>query len=293
MFCRVYVAYHEFGSNRFLKYGGVTVERNIRYGDRKTQTFSLYRKSERVLPVVINFHGGAIAGRNKNHRRAFCVSLAKHDVAVMNVEYKGETSLGAKECLKQAETILAYLKEHHKSLALSVDKVFLAGDDVGAYVAAWLALKAPDYGIRVIGVIGLSGLYDIIGHAKETQYYSTQYHLLKKFFKIDLKKIGESSNVETLAEVSVTHKIDRDYPPTFIAHSVHDEFAPEQGDLMRGALEQYGVNCWEFKAVHERVYHNFHLNTQTRATQAVMAYLEEFILEALGGGIYRNEYREI
>lgn len=141
---RLYVARREKNANVGLRYEGVTVERNVRYGERKYQTFSLYRKSERTLPIVINFHGGGVVGRTKNSRRAFCVSIARElDVAVMNVEYRGETRLGARACLEEVEKLFPYLKESAKSLALDVDKVFLVGDGIGAYLASYLATVAP------------------------------------------------------------------------------------------------------------------------------------------------------
>ncbi len=291
---KVYMLRREKNANRGLHYEGVTVERNIRYGERKLQTFSLYRKSERVLPIVINFHGGAVNGRSKNIRRAFCVWLASRlDAAVLNVEYRGEVMLGANECLKEAEKLFAYLKETYKSLALDVDKVILVGDGVGAYLASYLSTIAPNYGVRVLGMAGFCGLYDIIKHAKENQYYSTQYYFLKKFFKVDLKKTFNRSVSTLLGEMSVTHLVDEDYPPCFIAHSLHDEFLPEQGENMANVLMQNRVYCWQFKVVNERCYHNFHLDKKSRASTAVMEYLYDFINEALSGGIYRNEYREI
>ena len=291
---RLYVAKREKYSGAVLRYEGVTVERNVRYGERKTQTFSLYRKSERVLPVIINFHDGAVAGRNKNTRRALCVSLASQlDVAVMNVEYKGETSLGVKRCLKETEKILEYLGEHHKSLALNPDKVFLLGDGIGAYVASSLALLNGKYNVNVLGVIGLCGLYDTIGHAKENQYYATQYHLMKTFFDIDLKLATDREVVRALDETSVNRTLSEDYPPCFIAHTIHDEFLPTQGEVMVKALKQQRVSVWEFKVVGERLYHNFFLEKKSNASRSMLSYLKEFVEEALRGGIYRNEYREI
>lgn len=284
----------EKNANRGLHYDGVTVERNIRYGERKLQTFSLYRKSERILPIIINFHGGAVANRNKNIRRGFCVWLASNlDVAVVNVEYRGEVSLGAKECLKEVEKLLTYLKESHKSLALDIDKVIFVGDGIGAYIASYLAKASINHDIRALGVVGLSGLYDAIRHAKENQYYSTQRYFLKKFFKLDLRKGTERSISALLADMSITHLIDEDYPPCFLAYSLHDEFLPEQGENMANVLMQNRVYCWQFKVVHESYYHNFHLDKKSTASIATMEYLYSFINEALSGGIYRNEYREI
>ena len=290
---RLYVAKREKYSGTVLKYEGVTVERNVRYGERKIQTFSLYRKSERVLPVILYFHDGAVAGRNKNSRRSICVSLASHlDVAVMNVEYKGETSLGVRDCLKETEKILEYLGEHHKSLALNPEKVFLMGDGIGAYVATSLALKNGKYGVNVIGVLGLCGLYDTIVHAKENQYYPTQYHLMKKFFGIDLKHASEREVAKTLDETSVNRVLTEDYPPCFIAHTMLDEFLPTQGDVMVKALKQKRVSVWEYRVVGEKLYHNFFLR-KSKASRSIKSYVNEFIEEALRGGIYRNEYREI
>ena len=121
-----YVRRSEKDVNRNIKYGEVVVERNIRYGERKSQTFSLYRKSAKPLPTFIYFHGGALAGRNKNCRRAFCVEVAKMGVAVLNVEYKGEVNLGAKECLKEVEKILPFLKSIVPVLLLTWTNSLLA-----------------------------------------------------------------------------------------------------------------------------------------------------------------------
>lgn len=291
---RLYVARREKNANVGLRYEGVTVERNVRYGERKYQTFSLYRKSERTLPIVINFHGGGVVGRTKNSRRAFCVSIARElDVAVMNVEYRGETSLGARACLEEVEKLFPYLKESAKSLALDVDKVFLVGDGIGAYLASYLATVAPKYDVRVIGVCGFSGLYDTITHAKENQYYPTQYHLLKKFFRVDLKRATEWMITTELNEMSVTKRVNEDYPPCFLVHSVHDEFLPEQGDHFAEVLRSFGVYCFRFKVVYERLYYNFHLDRKSAISGRVMKFLFTFINEALNGGIYRNEHREI
>lgn len=289
LFVRLYLAFRERNANRGFRYEGVTVDKNIRYGDRKFQTFSLYRKSERVLPVIINFHGGAIAGRKSYERRAFCVALAANlDVAVINVEYRGETSLGAKECLKETEKILLYLAMNYRSLAISINKVLLLGDEMGAYVASCLATKAGEHGIGVLGVIGLCGLYDALELAKENQHY-----LMKKFFKDALKKAPESSLASALSELSVTRMIDENYPPCFIAHTAHDEFLPEQGPKMVSALKQKGVYCYEFKAVYELCYHNWHIDRKNALRKPVMEYLRTFIEEALQGRINKNEYREV
>ena len=294
LWMRLYIGRREKYANYDLRYEGVTVERNVRYGDRKSQTFSLYRKGEKELPTFIYFHGGALASRSKNCRRAFCVELAKMGVAVLNVEYRGEVNLGAKECLKEAETILSFFKEHSPSLALNVDKLFIGGDELGAYVASYLGAQARKYDLRPSGVVLFSGFYDAIRHAKGNSYYSTQYHFIKKFFKLDLKKAQWDSSISSaLADASITRLIDEEYPPTFICHSVHDEFLSEQGDILVKALKQKNVYCFEFKAVYEKEYHNFHLNRKSRAGEAVKEYLSTFIEEAMDGGIYRNEHREI
>lgn len=289
-----YVRRSEKDVNRNIKYGEVVVERNIRYGERKSQTFSLYRKSAKPLPTFIYFHGGALAGRNKNCRRAFCVEVAKMGVAVLNVEYKGEVNLGAKECLKEVEKILPFLKEHCASLALNLDKLFIGGDELGAYIASYLGAQAIKYDLRPYGVALFSGFYNPISHAKSNTYYSTQYQFIKRFYKIDLKKAHWDSSVSnTLNDMSITKMIDEEYPPTFICYSTHDEFLGGQGEGFVKALKQKGIYCFEFKAVVERVYHNFHLHQKTRPAQAVKEYLATFIEEALEGGIYRNEHREI
>lgn len=291
---RSYVSRREKYANSDVKYAGVTVERNIRYGERKSQTFSLYRSSEKRAPIFIYFHGGALVGRTKKWRRGFCVDVAKLGFAVLNVEYKGEVTLGAKECLEEVEKLLPFLVEQGSSLALDLDKLFIGGDEIGAYIASYLAIKAEKYGLRPYGVTLFSGFYDAVSHAKSNSYYSTQYHFIKKFFKVDLKLAqGNRAISDQLNELSVSRMVESDFPPVFICHSVNDEFLPEQGEIMVKALKQKGVSVWEFWAISETRYHNFHLNRRSKENQSVMEYLSTFLAEALGGGIYRNEHREI
>ncbi|MBO7178310.1 MAG: alpha/beta hydrolase [Clostridia bacterium] len=291
---RWYVARREKFANYDLSFEGVTVERNIRYGERKGQVFSLYRKSKKRLPVFVYFHGGALAGRTKSARRALCAEIAKLGVAVLNVEYKGEVALGAKECLAESEKILAYLKENYSALAVDIDRLILGGDELGAYVASYLATKAENYGIRPVGVALHSGYYDAIRHAKENSYFDSQYKFIKKFYKIDLKQASFDSSVSTyLKSMSVTSMVTEDFPSTFICHSVNDEFLPEQSSAMVKALTQKDVYIWEFKAIDRVVYHNFHLDRKSGESQVVMEYLSAFIKEAVDGGVYSNEYREI
>ena len=291
---RWYVARREKYANYDLRFEGVTVERNIRYGERKGQVFSLYRKSKKRLPVFVYFHGGALAGRTKGARRAFCAEIAKLGVAVLNVEYKGEVMLGAKECLEECEKILAYLKERSTTLGIDIDRLIFGGDELGAYVASYLATKAENYGIRPVGVVLFSGYYDAIRHAKENSYFESQYQFIKKFYKIDLRRASFDNSVSTyLKSMSVTSMVTEDFPSTFICYSANDEFLPEQSGAMIKAIKQKDVYLWEFKAVDKVVYHNFHLDRRTKESQVVMEYLSAFIKEAVDGGVYSNEYREI
>ena len=291
---RTYIACKERNANRSFHLDGVVVERNVKYGERKGQVFSIYRPEKRKLPTVVYFHGGALVGRGKFFRRSFIADIARMGLTVLNVEYKGEVVLGAKECLNRAEDLLRFLKDNADSLKIDLDKLFFMGDELGAYVASHLALKAPNYDMRARGCVFLSGFYDPLAHAKGTSYYSTQYHFIKRFFGVDLKTArGDSTLVPKLREMSITRTLSEDYPPCLVVYSLRDEFIPEQGDALREALKAKEVSCWTYKVVYEKAYHNFHLNRNSPLSTSVMEYVNTFIKEALGGGIYRNEHREV
>lgn len=287
-----YMAFKELRYNRNISYGDVTVGKGLKYAGGKHDSFDIYRAPGNNQPVLINFHGGVLAGRNRRSRKAFCIDLAKEGLCVINVGYSHHARLGVEKAIENVYKIIDFVFNNATALSLDTNNVLIAGDEMGAYFAGRVVDKAIKNNVKIKGFIGLSGLYDLLRHTKENNKFSTQFELMKKFFNVNLRVVNQAQK-QHLKELSITYQVTEDYPPTFIAHSEHDEFTPEQGNAIAKALTNHGILLWEFKAVEERCPSNWHLNRSLPQAVACMNYLREFIKAVLSGNINKNEYREI
>ncbi|MBO5776493.1 MAG: alpha/beta hydrolase [Clostridia bacterium] len=289
---KTYLAFKELPYNRNTRYGEVTVGKGLKYSDGKHDSFDIYRLTGNNQPVLINFHGGALIGRKRQGRKAFCIDIAREGFCVINVNYRHNARFGAEATIENAYKIIGFVLNNASALSLDTQNIFISGDETGAFLGGHIVAKALKNNVKIKGFIGLSGLYDLLRHTKENNKFSTQFELMHKFFDVDLRVVNPAQK-QHLKELSVTYHVSDDFPPVFIAHSEYDEFTPEQGDAIAKALTNHNVTLWEFKAVEERCSNNWHLNGKLPQAQSCLNFLKEYLNAVLSGKNIKNEYREI
>lgn len=274
--------------------GELDVEKDISYGEGKKERLDLYRPkdAEGVLPVIVNFHGDAMAFGKKEYRRGFCARIAEYGYAVINAEYGDARSAGGFEnSLKSTRRVLSWLSANGEKYGLDCSHVVLAGDAIGALMAFSLPLDRYD-GICIVGVMGYSGIYDVPELFSQDVEFNLHYDVIRDMFGISGKNGFTDEEARRIRATAVTRAVTPDYPPAFIVHSVGDRIAPRQGEIMVKALIRNNVPVTEFKVVYAREEHNFHLES-FKYIERLNAFEREFLLSVTKGGTALNKYIEV
>jgi acetyl esterase len=114
-----------------------------------------------AAPVVLHLHGGAFVSGGLDNGRAVASLLAEAGAAVMSIAYPLAPQHRFPEGLEAAFGALEWLNRTRGRLASRKSRVFVAGEEAGANLAAALALMARDrQGPDLAGQILLSPMVD-------------------------------------------------------------------------------------------------------------------------------------
>jgi acetyl esterase/lipase len=139
-----------------------TSETQIR-ADALSLPMRIYRSEATgpAAPVVLHLHGGAFVSGGLDNGRAVASLLAEAGAAVMSVAYPLAPQHRFPEGLEAAFGALEWLNRTRGRLANRKSRVFVAGEEAGANLAAALALMARDrQGPELAGQILLSPMID-------------------------------------------------------------------------------------------------------------------------------------
>jgi acetyl esterase/lipase len=142
--------------NATVPTGGVTVTRDVAYGEGPRRMLDIYRPDKPgPLPVVVFFYGGSWRDGKKADYKFVAAALARHGVLAVVPDYRVFPEV-------------AWTFAHIASYGGDTSHLFLMGHSAGAYIAAMLALD-PDFlaahGVNrdaLAGMIGLAGPYDFL-----------------------------------------------------------------------------------------------------------------------------------
>ncbi len=272
----------------------LVTEKDLSYGDSKKQKLDLYRpqNAEGILPVIVNFHGDAMALGKKEYRRGFCARLAEEGYAVINVEYDDARTVGGFEnSLAGTKRVFSWMTANAGKYGLDCSKVVLVGDAIGALTAFSLPLDKYE-GVEIVGVMGYSGIYDVPELFSRDVKFNLHYDVIRDMFGISGKNGFTEEQASRIRATAVTRAVTPDYPAVFIAHSVFDGIAPEQGEVMVKALLRKGVPVTEFKVAYLNAGHNFHLESVACA-ERLQAFEREFLSRVTKGEPALNKYVEV
>ena len=155
--------------NATVPKGGLTITRDVAYGDLPRQTLDIYRPADATntaLPVVVFFYGGSWNSGSKAMYPFVAATLARTGAIVIVPDYRVYPAVKYPDFLRDCARAVAWVERHPEQTGAGA--LFLMGHSAGAYNAmmlgldpAWLrdaGLPAP----RIAGVIGLAGPYDFL-----------------------------------------------------------------------------------------------------------------------------------
>lgn len=242
----------------------------------------LYRRPHTGrLPVILYLHGGAGAPTGRQHRKGICRALAESGCAVLCPDIT-KNSLTAQ--LNKIASLAEWVTRNTQTYGLDADRIILAGDGVGAFLALAFcrALTDAGYAERVgfpkalpvpAGAVFFSGIYDFSNIPEKGAPSGFYKRLTKAVFAAGVTEEIRRSPLFTLPRAGLKPS----FPPVFFAHSPGDIYCRGQGEILRKALESACVQYWEFCAADSRSPHIWNLNPENEDARACNLAAGDFI----------------
>lgn len=263
---------HTWGKGDRKRDAGLTTPEDIKrfddisYGaNTKYQVLDVYRpkNAEGVLPVIVNFHGGAWIYGDKELYQFYCMNLAQHGFAVVNASYRLAPEYKFPSALEDMNEVLTWTLENAQMYGFDTNNMFAVGDSAGAHLLSLYcsamsnSTYASTYKIRIpeklqFRAICLNcGVYGLDGIALDDKQNRT---LLKQF----LPKKGSQEELEMITPL---RHMTKHFPPTYVMTAPGD-FLKDQAPLMDKKLTELGVeHVFKIYGTEENpLTHVFHCN---------------------------------
>ena len=154
---------------------GVICSTDIAYADDgiKAQLLDIYRledSQEKILPVIINVHGGGLIIGNKEFNRYFCALLCKKGFLVYSIEYRLIPDCLIYDQIADVFMAMDYIKERLAADGGDSSHVYMAGDSGGACLITYVnaiqnstniarAANVTPSGLRINALGLISGMF--------------------------------------------------------------------------------------------------------------------------------------
>jgi len=211
---------------------GASISKDIYYAGttEKMQALEIIRPqhNKSILPVIVHIHGGGwIYGHKDSYYKYYCMALATHGYAVLNINYRLAFDHPFPACVQDIFSVFAWLSTHASSQRLDLHNVFLVGDSAGAHLSALCAQihgsKALQkrYGVLAspiaIKALGLScGVYDFDRHIADDHDPMTVPMFKTVFGRNDFRRHP------LYRFSSVSHNLDASFPPAYVLSTKSD-----------------------------------------------------------------------
>ena len=224
-------------------------------------------------PVIINIHGGGWNHGSKDDQGGFNIFF-KQGWAVANMEYRLMQVAKAPGCVQDTRCMLIYLIKNAKALNIDPNKIVIMGGSAGAHLALMGGLLANDHkfdtncpgvdNIKVAAIIDKYGIADV---------WDWGNGVIKS--KSVANWLGANNNADFARSVSPIFYVNKNSPPTFIAHGNADTTVPYQQsvDLHKKFLEM-GVKT-DFMTVEGGGHGKWTKEQNDEVNKGIMKFLRE------------------
>lgn len=121
---------------------GVQVQTDIPYIDDgdKAHLMDIYRpegSEDKLLPVIVNIHGGGLLIGNKEFNRFFCAKLAKLGYLVFSIEYRLVPDCMVYDQFYDVCSAFRYIQAHLADYKGDTEHIYGVADSGGAYLLTY------------------------------------------------------------------------------------------------------------------------------------------------------------
>jgi acetyl esterase/lipase len=224
-------------------------------------------------PVVINIHGGGWNHGDKETQGGFSIYF-KQGYAVANMEYRLMQVGKAPAAVEDTRCMLIYLIKNAKALNIDVNKIIISGTSAGAHLALMGGLLMNDHrfdtncpGVDNIKVAAIISKYAI------SDVWDWGNGVIKS--KSVANWLGTNNNADFAKTVSPMTYVNKNSPPTFVAHGNADIVVPYQQSVdLHKKLVEIGVKT-EFITIEGGGHGKWTKEQNADVDKAVVKFLKE------------------
>lgn len=258
--------------------------------ERRSKCEFIYKNNVRKkLPVIIFLHGGGWVSGYKKVRRFYCYEYAERGFFVVNVDYEYAPYKKHPYQVQQVLDLLSMLVERKDELNIDMERVVLAGDSAGAYLAAITAaivccdgydkagVKCKREGeFNVRAVLSICGAFDASELIENPKLGMTTF--LSAFTGVKVKYLSEVLSKGSVFDLSAFLTVD--YPPIFLIKASKDALKVES-DRLEKQLKTMGCKCSSYLATGLLSHHCFPLLCRTSSGRECLSEAMEYIKKQL------------
>lgn len=234
------------------------------------------------LPVYVYFHGGGWTSGTKRIVAAYCATQAAAGMVVVNVEYRKAPRARMADMLHDANTALAWVRDHIAEHGGDPTRIVLGGDSAGGQIASLLAQAmgrrelAEYWGLRP--AVAMTTIRGIVQHCAALDFsvvfrrgFIMGLGFVSMLLPATIDRQGLARHARWLSPIEWLWS---DHPPVLVTSSRQDMFYDASRNFA-DAARAHGVDVVEHIA--DRAIHGWQQNTRHPASAAVYTQLAEFV----------------
>ena len=249
-------------------------------------------KSEEKQPAVIIIHGGGFTAGDKKYRRGRAQFFAVNGFSVFVVNYGLAPDYKFPDPFIHIVTAANYIYDRAEEFNIDTDRIFVDGDSAGGYYAAMLAAfngnerfkevfgLAPRF--RVFGALLNCGVYDMDTVLNTKYPFNLADGVVLSLTGISVQDFDGYEYKDVCEPIEFVTK---EFPPSFVIYSDHDVFCKGQGNVLVDKLNELGVYCEYYSAMHATSNHCFSLTWHGEDAFAANELLMSFAKRLAAGKI--------
>jgi Esterase/lipase len=265
---------HHFLRN-YKRFPDVKREKNIAYDGRfgKFTKLDLYypKKSEGLLPILYNVHGGGFVGGGKRYRSGIARFFASHGWFVVNIDYRLSPKYAFPAATEDVINGLNFINTLDKKYPIDLEKIVVTGDSAGGYHAAHAVaaitnpdltkkLNLPAYtGKKLRAFLSFCAPFDIFKCVAREAPLKITLDVANCIFGTNYKTIEIGDEFKFKDVINVLDFVTPDFPESFLVAAENDSFCGGQIDGMLDKLKEKGVGVESYIANIEGDGHCTHL----------------------------------
>jgi acetyl esterase len=185
---------------------GVTVTNDVAYGNDPRHRIDIYRPQSAAtgsVPVILFMHGGGFVRGDKSEKENIGLYFADKGYLVVVANYRLAPQHVWPSGAEDVIALYEWVVDNIAAYGGDASHIFLAGESAGAAHVATAALVRrfyPSTGLRIAGLILISGVYDAeLEHRARRQFgVATPDPRNESYFGSDFKRYRDMSTIQLI-----------------------------------------------------------------------------------------------